>query len=219
MKNLIYAVAFLSTLFLAACSNIDQDPISSNPSTVEKNNFIVQSNPFSLYQEFAQLNTTGISWKNEKYGIRVTINNISDIKRGRILFATLEYVEGKGTVMAYLGDSKSGSYFLDGFSEKEINTINIYYHDVNSNGEINVLPYKESQLFENLQVKAWSDGGMFVKLNSFPFPSNTQHLFAQLIASEGNQLIYLGKPGSEDFDFPKSAKLQLKDIKLFTYIR
>ena len=124
MKNLIYAIAFLSTLFLAACSNIDQDPISSNPSTVEKNNFIVQSNPFSLYQEFAQLNTTGISWKNEKYGIRVTINNISDIKRGRILFATLEYVEGKGTVMAYLGDSKSGSYFLNGFSEIEINEIN-----------------------------------------------------------------------------------------------
>lgn len=219
MKNLIYALALLSVVFLSACSNTDQDPISSNTSVIEKSKVIGFAQPFELHQKFPEVNSSAISWKNDRQGIVISISSSLEIRTGRYLFATIEYVNSKGAVMAFLGDSKARSYYLNGFNEKDISKLNVYYFDEISTGEVTVLPYKEAELFENLPIKGWSDGGNAVKIKSFPFPANMQHLFAQMIGSEGNQLIFLGQPRSEDFDFPKSEKLNLKEIKLFTYVK
>ena len=219
MKNLIYALALLSVVFLSACSNTDQDPVSSNITQIKKGNVIGLAQPFELHQKFPEVSSSVINWKNYRQGIVISLSSTSEIQTGRYLFATIEYINSKGTVMAFLGDSKAGSYYLNGFNEKDISRINVYYFDETSTGEVTVLPYKEGELFENLPIKGWADGGSAVKIKSFPFPSNMQHLFAQMTGSEGSQLIFLGKPRSEDFDFPKSAKLNLKEIKLFTYVK
>jgi len=220
MKNLIYAAAALmSVVFLSACSNTDQDPISPNISQIEKGNILEISYPFNLHQTFPELNTSQVTWQDERGSLMITVNEITKTRSNRYLFATLESASNKGIVMTYLGNSKSGRYYVNGLGANDVNKINVYYYDATSNGTVSVPPYSESDLFKNLGIKGWSDGGSGVKIKSFPFPASIDHLFAQLISSEGNQLIFLGKPRSEDFDFPKSEKIRVKDIKLFTYVK
>jgi len=219
MKNLFYIAAILSAMFLAACSNTDQDPISVNSSQFEKSNILEISYPFNIHQTFPELNTSKVTWQEDKGGLLITVNGITTTRSNRYLFATLEYAGNNGVVMAYLGNSKSGRYHVSGVNAIDVNKINVFYYDATSIGTVSVPPYSESDLFKNLGVEGWSDGGTAVKIKSFPFPSGMEHLFAQLIGSEGNQLIFLGKPRYEDFDFPKSEKFNLKDIKLFTYVK
>jgi len=218
MKNLIYVIALLSVVLLSACSNSDQNPISPNTSQFEKSNVLEISQPFSLYQGFPQLKTSTIKWEEEKNGILITVNNIITIRSNRYLFATVENSKGN-TTMVFLGRSISGQYHIPGLNASDITAINVFYYDETSIGEVSPPPYSESELFRNLGIKGWSDGGNAVKIKSFPFPTNMGHLFAHLTSSEGMQLIFLGIPRSEDFDFPKSEKLNLKDIKLFAYIK
>ena len=219
MKNLIYATALLSTLFLVACSNTEQDPISPNADLFEKGIARELSQPFALYQKLSEVKPSSVNWKNYKQGITISVNSVSEVKTGRYHFATIEYVNNKGTVMAFLGESTVGTYYLDGFYANDISRLSVYYVDEGSTKEITVLPYEKNELFENLYIKGWVDGGSAVKIKSDQFPVNMQHIFAQLVTSEGNQLIFLGKPRSVGFDFPKSEKLSLKDIKLFTYTK
>lgn len=219
MKNLIFAVALLSILFLSACSNTDQDPISSNASQIEKIDVADISQPFDLYQTFPELITSKISWRNERGGIVITIDNLSDIKIRKFLFAIIESANNRGTVMAYLGNSHSARYYLNDFNERDIRSIRVFYFEETTGVKDINLPYSKSDLFKNLTIRRWEDGGTAVKINSFPFPADMNHLFAQMIGSEVSQLIFLGKPRSEDFEFPKSEKFRLEDVKLFTYIK
>ena len=219
MKNLMFLIALSFSLILAACSNTDQEIISPGSSELDKSGLGVQSFPFKLYQTFPELKSARVSWQYEKTGISIEVNDRSVNIANKYLFAIIEYANSRSTTMAFLGDSKSGKYFINSISETEvgkISKISIFFYDITLSTSGITAPYSISQLFNNLGVRRWSDGGANVKVSSFPFPPGTRQLFAQLIASEGNQLIFLGKPQSETFDFPKSEKYSTKDIKLYT---
>ncbi|MBE0538405.1 MAG: hypothetical protein IH620_01730 [Ignavibacterium sp.] len=218
MKKTIYLFAISFALVFAACSNTEQDITSPFASQIEKTAGDVQSYPYKLYQTFPELKSASVTWHNEKGGLVINIDDRS-ARMNTHLFATLEFVDVKGAVMAFLGSSEKGSYFISGLDEKEIKGIKLYNYVPTFSAGINVQPYSQSQLFNGLGVKGWSDGGSYAKVNSQQFPLNMDQLYGQLIASEGTQLIFLGKPQSEGFDFPKSEKLNLKDIKLFTLQR
>ena len=217
MKNIMMLIALSFALILTACSNTEQDLISPNSFQVEKSNIGVQIFPYDLYQVFPELNSAIVSWQNEKEGITITVSDRSAGISNKYIFAVIKFAENNGTTLAFLGDLKTGKYYLQGFNAEKISTITIFYDDITLSAGENSLPYPQSQLFNNIGVKGWADGGAYVKVSSNPFTSRTEHLFAQLIASEANQLVFIGKPESESFDFPKSEKLNLKDIKLFTF--
>jgi len=216
MKNIMMLIALSFALILTACSNTEQDIISPNSSHVGKSNIGVQIFPYELYKVFPELNSAIVSWQNEKEGITIVVSDRSAGISNKYIFAVIKFVDNKGSTMAFLGDLKTGKYYLNGFNAEKISTINIFYDDIALSAGENALPYPQTQLFSNIGVKGWADGGAYVKVSSNPFNSRIEHLFAQLIASEANQLVFIGKPESETFDFPKSEKLNLKDIKLFT---
>jgi hypothetical protein len=216
MKKTIYLFAISFALVFAACSNTEQDITSPLTSQIEKTADEIQSYPYKLYQTFPELKSASVTWHSEKGGLVITVNDISARMSTHLLFATLEFVNVKGVVMAFLGSSEKGSYFISGLDAKEIKGIKVFKNVPSfSAGK----PYSQSQLFSGLGVKGWSDGGSYAKVISQQFPLNMSQLYGQLIASEGTQLIFLGKPQSEGFEFPKSEKINLKDIKLFTLQR
>lgn len=220
MKNLIYLIALSFTFMIAACSDSGQDIVSPLSPQIQKGSETgiadVQAYPYKLYQEFPQLTTARVNWYNEKEGIIIIVSDLSERLNNKHIFASIEFVNNKGTVMAFLGDLKSGKFYLYGFNEKDISSINIYYYDNALSSAEKLLPYSKSQLFKPVDVKGWSDGGQYVKVSSYQFITGVSQVYAQLITSEGNQLVFLGKPMSSDFDFPKSEKLNIKDVKLFT---
>lgn len=217
MKNIMMLIALSFALIFTACSNTEQDIISPNSSLVEKNNIGVQTFPYDLYQEFWELKSAVVSWQNEKEGITIDVSDRSAGILNKYIFAVIKFAENNGTTLAFLGDLKTGKYYLQGFNAEKISTISIFYDNMIISAFENIAPYPKTQLFDNVGIKGWADGGAYVKVSSDPFPSGTKHMFAQLIAPEANQLIFLGKPESESFDFPKSVKLNLKDVKLFTF--
>jgi hypothetical protein len=217
MKNIMMLIALSFALILTACSNTEQDIISPNTSQVEKSSIGVQIFPYELYKTFPELKSAVVTWQNEKEGITIVVSDRSAGISNKYIFAVIKFVDNKGSAMAFLGDLKTGKYYLNGFNAEKISTISIFYDDITRSAGEYALPYTQSQLFNNIGVKGWADGGAYVKVSSYPFNSRTEHLFAQLIASEVNQLVFIGKPESESFDFPKSEKLNLKDIKLFTF--
>ena len=167
------------------------------------------------------MKSASVSFYNEKDGLTIVIDDKSERPTDEYLFAVIKYLDDKDATMAFLGDLKTGKYFIKGIDEKEVRSINVYYYNETISTVYGQLPYSESQLFNNLGIKGWADRGNEVKIESYQFPSRMSQLFAQLIGSEENQsqLIFLGKPQSEDFDFPISERLKLKDIKLFMYQR
>ena len=228
MKNAIYLIALSFTLILAACSDSGQD-ITSPFSTqlkkdIETAPVNTQSLPYNIYQTFPELKSARVSWYNLKGGLIINVSDLSERISNKHLFASIELVNTlsaalvtKSAALVFLGNLKDGNYYLPGFNEKEIRTITIFYYDATSSTAEKVLPYTNSQLFDGHKINGWSDGGTYVKVSSNPFSSKSIHLYAQLIASEGNQLVFLGNPKSSNFEFPKSEKLNLKDIRLFTY--
>jgi len=217
MKTLMLFVSISVALIIAACSNTEQDISSPLSPELVKTSGDVQSFPFEVYQIFPELKSARVSWKNEKEGITIFVSNISESARNNNLFAIIESVNDEVVTLAFLGDLKSGSYYLPGLTAEKIRTINIFYYDPTLWPTERPLPYPKSQVFKSIRVKEWADGGAYVKVSSYPFTPNTRQLFAQLVAPESNQLIFLGKPQSENFAFPKSEKLTLNDVNLFTY--
>jgi hypothetical protein len=217
MKNLIILIALSLSLILAACSNTEEGVISPVSPELEKGFAENQSYPYELYKTFPELKSAVVNWKNDRDGIIITVNDRSAGILNKNLFAVIEYVGNKGTTMAYLGNSGSGGYYVKGFNEKEINTISVFYSGISLSAANSPIAISNSQLYKNLEIRGWSDTGAYVRISSHPFSSRLKHLFAQLITSEGNQLIFLGKPKSETFEFPKPGKFSLRDIRLFTY--
>ena len=216
MKTLMLLVSISVALIMAACSSEEHNITSPVSSELDKSTGEVQIFPYKLYQPFPELKSALVSWQNEKEGITVVVSDRSvTIANRYLLFAVLDYVNDKGAAMAFLGDSRTGKYYLRGFTAEKIKAISIFSYDISISTGERILPYPQSQLFNYIGVKGWADGGSYVKVSAYPFTSNTKQVFAELIASEENQLVFLGKPQSENFDFPKSRKLNLKDIKLF----
>jgi hypothetical protein len=217
MKTLMLFIAISFALILAACSNTEQDITSPVSTELVKSPVEIQSFPFEVYQIFPELKSARVSWQNEKEGITIFVSDISDRVRNSYLFAIIEFANDEVVTLAFLGDLKSGNFYLPGLTAEKIRAINIFNYDLTLSPDERPLPYPKSQIIKNIRIKAWADGGAYVKVSSYPFTPNTRQLFAQLVASESNQLIFLGKPQSENFTFPKSEKLNLNDIKLFKY--
>jgi hypothetical protein len=225
MKKLVYLFAVSLALILAACSDTGQDITSPIAPQLKKGTADIkgiadiQPFPYKLYQIFPELKSASVSLYNEKNGLTIVINDKSEGPTDKYLFAIIKYLDDKDVTMAFLGDLKTGKYFIKGINEKEVSSINIYYYNETISTVYGQLPYSKSQLFNNLGIKEWADRGNEVKIEANQFPFRMSQLFAQLIDSEENQsqLIFLGKPQSDDFDFPISERLNLKDIKLFEY--
>src|SRR5690606_29230401 len=169
-----------------------------------------------MYQTFSELNDAKISWHYEKNGIIIGVSDQST-HFNKQLFAIVEYADRPSVSMSFLGYSYEQKYFISGIKKNEVNNIRIFSYEVTSDRDNYKLPYPKSHLFSNLFVEGWADGGTMVKIKSAKFPSDLKHMFAQLVSKEGNQIIFLGKPESEDFDFPKSENYTLIDIKLFAF--
>jgi len=217
MKNLIILAALTFSLFLAACSNTDEGITSPVSPELDKSNGSVQSFPYELYQTFPELKSAVVKWKNDRYGITIAVNDRSTDATNKNLFAVIDYVDNRGAAMVFLGESRIANYYLKGFNEKEIRSISVYYTDLSTSAVNYLQPYSNSQIFKNIGVKGWSDGGANIKVSAHSSASVIRQLFAQLITSEGNQIIFLGNPNSATFEFPKPGKFTLRDIRLFSY--
>ncbi len=216
MRKSIYLLAASLIFTLAACSESDQNIVSPFETQVEKRAVNTSSLPYELYQSFVELNDASISWQNEKQGLAIYIDAFKKTATHQ-LFATIDLLNGKGTTMVFLGYSNNSKFIINGISVKDVSSIRIFKPDFVTDNINGVYPYPVSQVFENLAVKGWSDGGTDVKIYTATLPQKINQMFGMLIAREGVQLIFLGNPGREDFVFPKSENLHLKDIKLFTY--
>ena len=217
MKNLIILAALTFSLFFAACSNTDEGITSPVSPELDKSNGSVQSLPYDLYSTFPELKSAVVKWKNDRFGITIAVNDRSASASNKNLFAVIDYSDNRPAVMVFLGQSTIGSYYIKGFNENEIRSISIYYTDLSTSAVNYLQPYSNSQIFNNIEVKGWSDGGAIIKVSAHSSASVIQQLFAQLITSEGNQIIFLGNPNSATFEFPKPGKFTLRDIRLFSY--
>lgn len=220
MKNLIYLIVLSFTLLISACSDSGQDIVSPFSPKIEKGIQTEISNgkayPYNLYQVLPQLTASRVSWYNEKEGLAIMVNDLSDKLNNKHIYAVIDFVNKRSSTMAFLGDLQDGKFYLYGFNEKDIKTITIYYYDNSKSNSEKPLPYPNSQLFKAAEVKGWSDGDDYVKVSSSLIISEISHVYTQLITDESSQLVFLGKPLSTDFDFPKSGKLVLKEVKLFS---
>lgn len=216
MKTIIYLIALTITLTLIGCSENGQNITSPIEPQLSKVVDDPKTFPYEIYQTFLELRDAKISWNYEKNGIIISVSDQSTLFNQQ-LFAILEYADRPSVSMSFLGYSYEQKYFISGIKKNEINNIRIFSYEVSSDRNNYKLPYPNSHIFSNLLVEGWADGGTMVKIKTGKFPSDLKQLFAQLVSKEGNQLIFLGKPAFEDFDFPKSEKFNLIDIKLFAF--
>jgi hypothetical protein len=218
MKQLFFFFALSLSLILSACSNTeDTSPISPqfNKTSVDI------SYPFGLYQTFPELKGVKVDWYNNAKGLVITVSSPIKSQGQAQLFAVVEFADVdpvmEAVQMVYLGNFSKGIYLVRGIKNRTVSSVKIYLYN-NSNLQDRPGPYPEYQLFNSVGIKGWSAGVDAIKISSEKFPNEMKHLFAELTAVEGNTLVFLGKPRWEDFEFPKSPKLNVSNVRLLGYM-
>jgi hypothetical protein len=225
MKHLFFLVALSVSLILSGCSNTVEDisPLSPNVEEPIQEFDKAAGNtsfPFKLYQTFPELTGAKINWLSTNEGLAIKVDMVEASRRS-LLFGVIELMDaessGSMNQMVYLGNSSKGEYLVGAIKNRRINSVKIYVCnsiDIKEQRE----PYPQSYLFKSININGWAAADDAVKVSSENFSNRLGHLFAELIVIEGNELIFLGKPRSEDFEFPKSPKQTLTNVRLFGYI-
>lgn len=223
MKQLFFLFAISLPLILIGCSNDEEiSPLSTqfegvtNPSNKTS---VSTSDRFKLYQTFPELKVVRVSWYNNAKGLVITVGPL--FRSAGQLFAVIEFGDVDPAInavqMVYLGSSSKGTYLIRGIKNRAVSSVKIYLIN-DENLQDRPEPYSEYQLFNSIGIKGWNAADDKVKVSSENFPARLNHLFAELKAVEGNELIFLGKPSHEDFDFPKSTRQTLTGINLIGYV-
>lgn len=223
MKTLYFFFAFSLPLLLIGCADSGQEISPLSPVTsVEALEFEKvdsdNSHPFALYESLPQLTEAKVSWTSNSKGLKIIVSSPYSARQ-TFLFAVIDYIDVDNVMhsaqMVYLGNSAKGTYIIPAIKNRAIGSIRIY---ANTSSLLDRKePYKEAQSFSSIAVNGWSDGSTVVKISTGNFPAGLRNLFAELTAVEGNALIYLGKPSGQDFDFSKSEKLTVTDVRLMGY--
>ncbi|MFO7525913.1 MAG: hypothetical protein R6W68_10690 [Ignavibacteriaceae bacterium] len=224
MKTLFFLFAVSLPLLFIGCADSGQEisplfPETSAETLESKKTAPDISHPFRLYENLPELTNYTVSWIYHAKGLTINVNTPK--KTGyKLLFAVIDFIDVDNAMhsaqMVYLGNSTKDTYLISGINKRAIGSIRIY--GTSSSQADRSEPYKESQVFRNIMVHGWSDGSTDLKISSEKFPSGLRNLFAELTANEVSALVYLGKPAFEDFDFPKSEKLRIKNVRLMCLV-
>jgi hypothetical protein len=225
MKHLFFLFAISLPLILIGCSQDEEmSPLSFQSDEVGHHinkTSPTASYPFQLYQAFPELQGRKISWDNNVKGLVIQIGPSIKAVKSSILFAVVHFADVDPAMdaakMVYLGSSLKKTYLIQGIKNRTVSSINIYtLNNVNSRNRQE--PYLYGQLFNNIKIKGWSSADNMVKVSAEKFPPRLVHMFAELKSDEGNSLVFIGKPIGEDFEFPKSGKQRLRDLKIYGYV-
>lgn len=218
MKKFFFLAAISVSIILSACSDSVQDISPVSPQLSKTGPDI--SYPFRLYQSFPEISNVKIKWERTREGLLISVQLQSRLNPTDLLFAVIEFLDvdfdGNNQQMVYLGHSSVGTYLINGIRNRSVRNIKIYVYQ-SGNLQDKPQPYTPSELFNLNGVNGWSSGGDVVKVSSYKFSARMKHLYAELTSKEGNQLVFLGKPGGEDFDFPVKPTGPITDLRLFGY--
>jgi hypothetical protein len=219
MKRLFVLFAISLPLILGGCSNTEQD-ISPLSPQVDKGAQRIYY-PYKIHQTFPELAGAEVVWENAAKGLLISVKLSTEIRFPNQLFGVINFVDrdraGNSAQMVFLGEASQRSYLISGINDRIVGSVKIYYL-VNYNEDILPFPYAAFQLFSAIGVKAWKSTENMVKVSSEKFHVRLNHLFAEVNSDEGNNLIFLGKPYSEVFTFPKSVKQNVTNVRLFGYM-
>ncbi|HSP87835.1 MAG TPA: hypothetical protein VLN45_06860 [Ignavibacteriaceae bacterium] len=212
-------VSFVSLSFIISSCSSDEQEISPLSTQVEKS--ISSSFPYQINQVFAEAKLSKFDYSYSPKGLTITVNPLVDLS-AKQLFAVIEFAEISDPVvtenevmMVFLGKPFDGKYTIPGLTQKTVVSFNAYIYS-DKKDDVS-LPYLKSQVFNKQTLKSWTDAVKTVKVSSETFPSGLKQSFVQLISKEKTELVFLGKPYSTDFEFPKDGTFNLENLRVFNY--
>jgi len=224
MKHLFFLFAISLPLLLIGCSQDEQEIMPFSPKVDEPIHHTDKTSasfnyPFALYQTFPEMKGVKVEWSNNAKGLVITVSSPVKSAGQSQLFAVVEFADVDPAMdavqMVYLGSSSKRTYLIRGIKNRIVTSVKIYLYNTDLQDKPG--PYPESQLFNGIGIKGWAAADDRVKVSSEKFPARLSHLYAELQAAEGNIVVFLGKPSHEDFDFPKSRRLNVTNVRLLGY--
>lgn len=213
MKYAWLVVVTFFTFFLTSCSDLHEDQTLVSYQ-VEKTSQFVHSTPFPYLSTFSSVEIKEWKLSHMEEGINITFGTNMD--NYDFVFAIIENTQLQNSELVFL-QKVQNEYLLPNRQIFEVKDIRVY--GVYTSQEIGNYPYSYLQDFSNLGVEDWTDGGSVLKVVCSEWNSTSNDLFAELNSSSGNVLVYIGNPGSKEFELPTFNLKEIKGINLFATLR
>ncbi len=213
MKYAWLVVVTFFSFFLTSCSDLaeDQNLVSYQ---IEKTSQFAQTAQIPYLSTFSSVEIKEWKLSHLEEGIHITFGtNMDDYD---FVFAVVENTEFNRSELVFLRKVQN-EYMLPNNQIFDVKDIRIY--GVYTSQEIGSYPYSYLQDFPNLGVETWTDGGSALKVICSDWNSTSKDLFAELQASSGNILVYVGNPGSKEFELPTFNLKEIKGVNLFATAR
>jgi hypothetical protein len=213
MKYTWLVVVTLFTFFLTSCSDLYEDKTLVSYQ-VEKTSQFVPSSPFTYLSTFSSVEIK--EWRLSNMDEGIIINFGTNMDNYDFVFAIIENTQSQNSELVFL-QKVQNEYLLPNREIFEVKDIRVY--GVYTSQEIGNYPYSYLQDFSNLVVEDWTDGGSALKVICSEWNSTSKDMFAELNSSSGNILVYIGNPGSKEFELPTFNLKDIKGINLFATLR
>ena len=210
MKHVLIVAVLFTSLVLTSCSELkeDQSLVSYQMEKSVRGPFV--SNDFAYLTKFNSIPVKEWKPSTEVEGIEITL--ATNMQEFDYVFAIVEQSQLAKSELIFL-QKIDDIYLLSGFSNTEIKDIRVY--GIRTSAEIGNYPYSLLSRFSNLGVDVWGDGGSVMKVVASEWNTGDKDLFAEIYSETEGLLVYVGNPGSKEFELPKFELRDVNGINLF----
>jgi hypothetical protein len=210
MKHVLIVAVLFTSLVLTSCSELkeDQSLVSYQMEKSVRGPFA--SNNFAYLTKFNSIPVKEWKPSTEVEGIEITL--ATNMQEFDYVFAIVEQSQLVKSELIFL-QKIDDIYLLSGFSNSDVKDIRVY--GIRTAMEIGNYPYSLLSRFSNLGVDVWGDGGAVMKVVASEWNTGDKDLFAEIYSDTEGLLVYVGNPGSKEFELPKFELRDVNGINLF----
>jgi len=218
MRILFSLISVLGILFLASCSDNNQDFSPVSPDTAKLNFGPGPAHQFiyDYMQEFSDFQVE--SYDNSKSSSIVI--RLQDTKAPDEIvqaFALLDYsspLTAGECNLIYIGKPNSTTIEIPGENASHLTDVKVFAL-TNSNGKMVTSSYDQFQHFQEMLISHYGIDNNKIKISTPSWNNNLVVAFLEITTKAGSKLYYLQKPASQDFSVPLNVEGQILGVKLF----
>lgn len=218
MKNTILVFAVLVSISFFACSDYSSESSLITEPTLQKP--IVgtpgQSFPYPFLFQFEKIKDVSFSRVEAEGGVEVYLKE--DISKYSHFYVTVDYVIDAPKPLIYLENKGSETLLLENVNANYISNINVYGANVLNISREQILPYSDGASLKQLPINGWKEEKSDIHVYGNYLPYNVKFVFGEINTKQGDYLVFLAKPKSEEFIIPEYNKYGVFDLRLYGYI-
>lgn len=214
MKRMMLFAVVTFSFFFFSCSELIEENSIVSPQISSKTSVSSRSINYPTHTTFSSIPLKDWSTSSFSKGIRLTAG--ASMQEYDHVFALLDYGERQSSVLVCLQKIDDIHYMpVSGDGVKDVLLYGIY----SAAADNGVYPFSYLSTFQNLAITDWQDGGGSVKVALENWNDSSRNLFIELTTEKEKALIFIGDPGTQEFEVPTFGLSEVVDVRAFATLK